>query len=87
VVTGLTCSGWISIIRAHTERSPVAQSVEQLTVNQLVASSSLARGAIFINELLLVAGFRQFLAIVSWCIRYREGRRDGFHQTDSRYNG
>jgi hypothetical protein len=60
VVTGLTCSGWISIIRAHTERSPVAQSVEQLTVNQLVASSSLARGAIFIIELLLVASFGQF---------------------------
>ncbi len=28
--------------------SPIAQLVEQMTVNHLVASSSLARGAIFI---------------------------------------
>ncbi len=38
---------------APSDWSPVAQLVEQAAVNRLVASSSLARGAIFIKGLAL----------------------------------
>ena len=36
--------------RQHCCRSPIAQLVEQLTVNQLVTGSSPVRGAIFFNK-------------------------------------